>query len=82
MGAVEGFAEPVAGLADAEVAWPAARQKSLHATERDTQENLRRREEFLTRVASIDPKRLVFQDESGVTTSMTRLYGRNYSQKT
>jgi hypothetical protein len=36
--------------------------KSLHAAERDTQENLRRREEFLTRIASIDTKRLVFQD--------------------
>ena len=76
MGVLEGLAEPVAGLADSEAARPAAEKKSLHATERDTEENRGRREEFLARIASINPKRLVFQDESGVTTSMTRLYGR------
>lgn len=35
-----------------------------------------RRTEFLREVAAIAPEDLVILDESGVTTSMTRLYGR------
>jgi transposase len=54
----------------------AAEKKSLHATQRDTEENRRRREEFLASVRAISPERLIYLDESGVTTSMTRLYGR------
>jgi transposase len=54
----------------------AAEKESLHAAERDTEANRRRREEFAARVASIPPERLIFLDESGVTTSMTRLSGR------
>ena len=38
--------------------------------------NLQRRAEFLREVAAIDPERLIFLDESGVTTQMTRLYAR------
>jgi transposase len=54
----------------------AAEKKSLHATERDTEANRQKREEFIARIRSIPPERLNFLDESGVTTSMTRLYGR------
>ena len=38
--------------------------------------NLQRRAEFLHEVGAIDPERLIFLDESGVTTQMTRLYAR------
>ncbi|MGA3373863.1 MAG: hypothetical protein ABSC48_19135, partial [Terracidiphilus sp.] len=33
-------------------------------------------EEFLATVVAIPPERLIFLDESGVTTSMTRQWGR------
>lgn len=52
------------------------KKKSIHARERDTEENRKRREEFVEVIGGIDPERLIFLDESGVTTSMTRLYGR------
>jgi transposase len=55
---------------------PAAEKKSLHATERDTEENRRRREVFLARLCTISPEQLIFLDESGVSTQMTRRYAR------
>ena len=54
----------------------AAQKKSLHAAERDTPENLIRRQEFLAAIVEVEPEHLVFLDETGLTTSMTRLYGR------
>ena len=54
----------------------AAEKKSLHAIERDREENRRRREEFLERLQTIPPEKLIFLDESGVTTQMTRAYAR------
>lgn len=51
-------------------------KKSLHAAERDTEANRRKREAFVERIRSTPPENLIFLDESGVTTSMTRLYGR------
>jgi hypothetical protein len=54
----------------------AAQKKSLHATERDTEANQKRRAEFLERIREIPPERLIYLDESGVTTQMTRLYAR------
>jgi transposase len=54
----------------------AAEKKSLHATERDTEENLRRREAFVDRLRSVAPEQLIFLDESGVSTQMTRRYAR------
>ena len=54
----------------------AAEKKSLHATERDTEENRRRREAFLIRLRSISPEELIYLDESGVSTQMTRRYAR------
>jgi transposase len=55
----------------------ASKKKSLHATERDTEANLKRREEFVARIRTTTPEQLIFLDESGVTTSMTRLYARS-----
>ena len=54
----------------------AAEKKSLHAIERDREENRKRREEFLQRLQTIQPEKLIFLDESGVTTQMTRGYAR------
>jgi len=54
-----------------------AQKKSLHAAERDTEANQKRRIEFLEKIRSISPERLIYLDESGVTTQMTRLYARS-----
>lgn len=48
----------------------------MHATERDKPEVLEKRKDFRKKVSQIDPRRLKVIDESGVNTSMTRLYGR------
>ncbi|MHB1701363.1 MAG: hypothetical protein ACYCSN_14725, partial [Acidobacteriaceae bacterium] len=45
-----------------------AAEKSLHAVERDTEANRIRRAEFHRRILAIDPKKLVFLDESGIST--------------
>jgi transposase len=54
----------------------ASEKKSLHARERDTEKNRQRRQEFLAAITAISPEKLIFLDESGVTTQMTRLWGR------
>jgi hypothetical protein len=52
------------------------KEKDLHAQERDRPDVKRKRRAFPKQVAGIDPKRLVFVDESGANTAMTRTYGR------
>ena len=59
-----------------EKAGAAVEKKSLHANERDTEANRLKREQFIERIRATPPERLIFLDESGVTTSMTRLRGR------
>ena len=54
-----------------------AQKKSLHAAERDTEANQKRRVEFLDTIRATSPERLIYLDESGVTTQMTRLYARS-----
>jgi len=71
-----GTAEPSANLASVAENGSAAEKKSLHASERDTEANRKRRAEFAARIRTITPERLIFLDESGVTTSMTRLRAR------
>lgn len=44
--------------------------------ERDAERHQKRRVEYLREIAAVAPERLIFLDESGVTTSLTRLYGR------
>lgn len=51
-------------------------KKSLYAAERDTEANRQRRQAFLERLRTIAPEKLIFLDESGVTTQMTRAWGR------
>lgn len=55
---------------------PTAEKKSLHAAEQDTLAGQIRRNEWREQAAEIDAERLIFLDESGVTTEMTRRYGR------
>jgi transposase len=52
------------------------KKKSGHASERDTPEVRKRRREFRAEIDPIEPGRLVFVDETGVTTAMTPAYGR------
>jgi transposase len=52
------------------------KKKVLHAEERDTPEGRQKRRDFLAAIAGIEPERLIFVDESGAKTSMTRTHGR------
>lgn len=52
------------------------KKKSLHASERDTPRVRRKRRAFRKAVDGLDPRRLVFIDETGANTAMTRTYGR------
>ena len=63
-------------MAGGEEAGSAAEKKSLHAAERDTEENRHRRETFVETVRRTAPEDLIYLDESGVSTQMTRLYAR------
>src|SRR4051812_3032897 len=63
--------------------WRALRQmritrkkKDLHHDERDRPDIQEQRGAFAEEVAEIDPEHLVFVDESGATTVMTRTHGR------
>jgi transposase len=51
------------------------KKKDLHHDERDRPDVQEQRADFVEVVASIDPEHLVFVDESGATTVMTRTYG-------
>ncbi|MEO7029340.1 MAG: IS630 family transposase [Acidobacteriaceae bacterium] len=48
----------------------------MHATERDTEANRLRREAFVQQLGEIAPEDLIYLDESGVSTQMTRVYAR------
>jgi len=50
------------------------KKKSLYAAERDTDENRRRRADFLETIRATPAEKLIFLDESGVKLGMTRLY--------
>ena len=63
-------------MAGAQEAGPASEKKSLHAAERDSRENLLRREAFVESLRAVAPEDLIYLDESGVSTQMTRLYAR------
>ena len=51
-------------------------KKVLHAQERDSAKVQRKRPKFRKEVAGLDRQRLVFVDESGASTAMTRTHGR------
>jgi transposase len=50
------------------------KKKSLHADERDRPDVQTKRRSFRRKVKRIEPERLVFVDETGVTTAMTPAY--------
>jgi transposase len=52
------------------------KKKDQHHAERDRPDVQQQRADFVEEVAEIDPEHLVFVDESGATTVMTRTYGR------
>lgn len=52
------------------------KKKSLHASERDTEENREKRAEFVAELRTVALEQLVYLDESGVSTQMTRPYAR------
>ena len=52
------------------------KKKVLHADEQDSPEVQEKRRAFREELAGVDPQRLVFVDESGANTAMTRTYGR------
>jgi transposase len=52
------------------------KKKVLHATDRDAPKNRRKRRAFREEAGGHDPRRLVYVDETGVNTAMTRTYGR------
>ena len=58
-----------------EEARPPGKKKVLHADERDRPENKRKRPAFRKQMGD-HPESLVFVDESGANTAMTRTYGR------
>jgi transposase len=54
----------------------AAKKKSLHASERDTERVQQARPSYQAEIAPLAPHRFKFLDASGVNLALTRLYGR------
>jgi transposase len=52
------------------------KKKTKHAAEQDRPDVQQKREQFREEIRPIEPGRLVFVDETGVTTAMTPTYGR------
>jgi transposase len=52
------------------------KKKTRHAQERDTPEVQAQRIAFEQTIATVAPEHLIFVDETGATTAMTRTYGR------
>jgi transposase len=52
------------------------KKKTLHAQQQDTPEVRAQRAAFEERIATVDPAHLIFVDETGATTAMTRTHGR------
>lgn len=52
------------------------KKKSLHADEQDSPAVQAQRADFEERMATVDPAHLIFVDEMGATTKLTRTYGR------
>lgn len=53
-------------------------KKTLRASELEREDIIQSRNEWVEFQNSIDSQRLIFLDESGLKTNMTRLYGRTY----
>ena len=55
---------------------PAFQKKTLRATEQDLERVQAERAKWVSKIEGIAARKFVFLDESGITTEMTRLYGR------
>lgn len=51
-----------------------AQKKTARATEQDRPDNVKRREEWLDSQLDLDPKQLIFSDETWASTNMARRY--------
>jgi len=56
-------------------AWDHTQKKTAHASEQDRPDGLRRREAWFEGQIELDPRRLVFIDETWASTAMARRYG-------
>ncbi len=70
-----GSARRDSGLSFSGWGW-GVKKESLHAQEQDSEEGQQRRQSWWEQITQIDPRRLLFLDESGVTPERTRRYGR------
>jgi len=52
------------------------KKKTKHASERDSPRVQKQRHDFQEKLAAVDPEHLVFIDETGANTGMSRTYGR------
>jgi transposase len=57
-------------------AWLDVQKKTAHALEQDRPDVLKRRQDWFEAQPDLDPERLVFIDETGLSTKMARLRGR------
>lgn len=75
VGDAPGFGERRAGLEHVDPAWPVAQKKSLRAAEQDRPDIAQARAEWRENQRSLDPRQLIFIDETWTKTNMVRLYG-------
>ena len=52
------------------------KRKVPRASEQDEKKTQRQRQQWRAKTKDVDPKRLIFVDETGISTKMTRRYGR------
>lgn len=57
------------------------KKKAIHASEQRREDVVEDRKNWVNEQPSMDPQKLVFLDECGVNTDMTRLYGRAVGKK-
>jgi transposase len=69
-------AQPRFGLPGAEEPGLGAEEKTLRAAEQGREDVVQARAAWRAELAGIDPRRLVFLDESGIDTRLTRTHGR------
>src|SRR5206468_2549017 len=69
-------AQPLGPVPGAEGARPGAEEKTVEAAERDREDVAEARAAWRAGLAGIDPARLIFIDETGIDTRMTRAHAR------
>ena len=69
-------AQPLGPVPGAEGARPGPQEKTVKAAEQDREDVAEARRAWRAELAGVDPARLVFIDETGIDTRMTRAYAR------